>query len=678
MRAFIIRPFGIKSGIDFEAIEEKLIRPALNQLGIPGGTTGQIVQAGNIREDMFHGLLTADLVIADITIHNANAFYELGVRHSLRAQRTFLIYGGGDEVPFDLKTDRYLKYDPANPGTSLDQLTAGLKATIASDGVDSPVFKLLGPGLIPQDLSRFLVPPDDFRDEVHRAAAEKRTGDLALLSEEAGRFAWALEGRRLVGNAQFELGSFEAARVTWEAVREQAPRDVVVNGRLATIYQRLKDLVGSDQAVARVLADPEVRGPERAELRSLAGSNMKQRWMDDWSKIQELEARRDAAFRSPWLRQTYDVYAAAFADDRNHFYSGFNALAFLVIRLQLARDRAEAWAAMFDSNEEADQERRRLEKEREKLAAAVELSQQSAKLRAEFTKQPDKWLDISVADLALVSGSSTARVQDRYRVALAGAKPFHFDSVRRQLEMFRNIGVLSDVVAAGLAVVNELGPAQPTGQAASTSSTAPARVLLFTGHRLDAEDRVAKGRAPRFPAAAEGEARRMITEAVERERAAAAGGEVRGLAGGASGGDILFHEVCAELDIKTELYIVGSREAYVRESVQDGGPEWVTRFDALLKQLPSRVLGNSQHAIDLPRWLRPAPDYNVWERSNRWMLNNALVYGAASVSLIALWNGQPGDGPGGTKDMVETARKRGAKTIILDAAPLAALAAQRG
>ena len=40
--------------------------------------------------------------------------------------------------------------------------------------------------------------------------------------------------------------------------------------------------------------------------------------------------------------------------------------------------------------------------------------------------------------------------------------------------------------------------------------------------------------------------------------------------------------------------------------------------------------------------------------------------GGAHLTLIALWNGQAGDGPGGTADMVDKARDRGAKTIILD------------
>jgi tetratricopeptide repeat protein len=660
VRAFIVRPFRPANGIDFEAVERDLIDPALKALGIEGRTTGEIVEAGNIRDDMFQRLLTSDVVVADISIHNANVFYELGIRHALRAQRTFLIYGGGADIPFDLKTDRYLKYDPARPGASLDALIAGLKATIASDRVDSPVFRLLGPGLIPQDLSRFLVPPDDFRDEVHRAAAERRTGDLALLSEEAGRLAWALEGRRMVGNAQFQLGSFEAARLTWEAVRREAPLDVVVNGRLATIYQRLGDLISSDQAVKRVLDQPEVKGPERAELASLVGSNMKQRWMQDWSPLEDPGARREAAFRSPWLRRGYEAYNGAFAEDRNHFYSGLNALALLVVLLELGRDYADAWTAMFDSDEEAERERRRLEQARVRLAAAVELSQESAMRRAQFTGQADKWLDISVADLALLTGSKPARVRDRYRTALSGAEPFHLNAVRRQLGMFQSLGVLTDAVTAALPEI---------GAAPAVAETTRTRMLLFTGHRLDAEDRVARGRAPRFPAAAEETARRMIEEAVARERAAAEG-EVVGLAGGASGGDILFHEVCAAAELKTQLYLVGSRDAYVQASVQDGGPEWVQRFNALWDRLPSRVLGNSQGSLDLPRWLQPASEYNVWERSNRWMLNNALVYGARYVTLIALWDGKPGDGPGGTKDMVETARERGAKVVVLDAGPL--------
>ena len=78
MRAFIVRPFGVKNDIDFDEVEKVLIDPVLTRLGVTGRTTGEVIGQGNIREDMFQLLLTADLVVADLSIHNANVFYELG------------------------------------------------------------------------------------------------------------------------------------------------------------------------------------------------------------------------------------------------------------------------------------------------------------------------------------------------------------------------------------------------------------------------------------------------------------------------------------------------------------------------------------------------------------------------------------------------------------------------
>jgi hypothetical protein len=54
-RAFIIRPFGKKKDhagreIDFDHVQTVLIEPALKEVGLGGGTTGEIVQAANTRE----------------------------------------------------------------------------------------------------------------------------------------------------------------------------------------------------------------------------------------------------------------------------------------------------------------------------------------------------------------------------------------------------------------------------------------------------------------------------------------------------------------------------------------------------------------------------------------------------------------------------------------------------
>src|SRR5260370_39281908 len=94
-RAFIIRPFGKKKDragreIDFDHLSDVLIEPALKAAGLGGGTTGEIIEAGNIREDMFGLIPKADIVRCDITVLNANVFYELGIRHALRKKRSLL------------------------------------------------------------------------------------------------------------------------------------------------------------------------------------------------------------------------------------------------------------------------------------------------------------------------------------------------------------------------------------------------------------------------------------------------------------------------------------------------------------------------------------------------------------------------------------------------------------
>jgi hypothetical protein len=190
----------------------------------------------------------------------------------------------------------------------------------------------------------------------------------------------------------------------------------------------------------------------------------------------------------------------------------------------------------------------------------------------------------------------------------------------------------------------------------------PPRVLLFTGHMVDASDRAEKGKPARFPADREEAARQAIERAVEEEYGRP-GGVALGIAGGASGGDILFHETCGKLGIPTRLYLALPKEQFIAESVAPARGGWVARFDRLSEKLPLRVLAESKQ---LPPWLAEKPHYDIWQRNNLWMLHNALAEGGPNVTLIALWDGAPGDGPGGTGDLVARAKQRQARTILLD------------
>lgn len=207
----------------------------------------------------------------------------------------------------------------------------------------------------------------------------------------------------------------------------------------------------------------------------------------------------------------------------------------------------------------------------------------------------------------------------------------------------------------------EQGNIRTSAHQKETPKTAP-HVILFTGHRIDAPDR----KMPRFPPDKENEARTMIMEAVCRVKEKTTG-SLLGIAGGASGGDIIFHEVCRQLNIPARMYLALPKNEYIKASVADAGPNWVERFNRLLEQKQPEILSDS---VELPRWLRNKKDYSIWERSNLWMLHSALAISNDHLTLIALWNGEEGDGPGGTKDMVQRAKDRGATFIHLDARKL--------
>jgi hypothetical protein len=654
MHVFIVRPFGTKNNIDFDRVETELIRPAMKTVGLGGGTTGEFVQQGNIRTDMFEQLLIADLVIADLSIHNANVFYELGLRHALRDKRTFLLKSRGDEVPFDLKTDRYLSYDANNPAASVDALVGALVASLDSQKQDSPVYQLL-PGLEPTNPDKFLIVPLDFREEVEHARLGESPADLALLMCELEGFAWRAAGLRLIGDAQFRLNDWQGAKTTWKAVREYDDMDLEANTRLATVYQRLGDVVSSDQAVEHALQSRAITSGARAEILALKARNAKTQWKKDWEHVQDLKARQTAALTSPQLERSCDLYCQGFTEDRNHFYSGLNALAMATILTELVQVQPAVWEDSFDSEEEAPLKLQKLKELRVDLAAGVKLAIESKHATLERTNQTDPWIEISAADLTFLTSTRASRVGQAYMSALADADAQAKESVRNQLLLYQQLGILTENTQRALQNV------APLGDEKAPLPAAP-RVILFTGHRIDTEGR----KKARFPQSKETQALALIRDAVEAETKKSTG-QLLGIAGGASGGDILFHEVCQALKIPTMLYLALPKNDYLKASVADGGAQWVERFQRLYQASNPLILADTD---ELPRWLRAKEGYTIWQRSNLWMLHHAFARSNNNLLLIALWNGDVGDGPGGTEDMVKRAQERGAAFIHLDARTL--------
>jgi hypothetical protein len=124
LRAFVVMPFGTGKiltpaepdpkpvEVDFDSVYSELLVPALVEANCEPFRADSQTSAGDIRTDMFFELVTADVVVADLSILNPNVYYELGIRDGVCPRGVFIIDGGWSAPkPFDVAPDRSFKYD---------------------------------------------------------------------------------------------------------------------------------------------------------------------------------------------------------------------------------------------------------------------------------------------------------------------------------------------------------------------------------------------------------------------------------------------------------------------------------------------------------------------------------------------------------------------------------------
>ena len=72
---------------------------------------------------MYEQLLKADVVVANLSTSNKNAFYELGVRHALRPYMTIIICEDGIKTfPFDVNHVPHPPVPPHGEGIDYDKV----------------------------------------------------------------------------------------------------------------------------------------------------------------------------------------------------------------------------------------------------------------------------------------------------------------------------------------------------------------------------------------------------------------------------------------------------------------------------------------------------------------------------------------------------------------------------
>jgi hypothetical protein len=159
------------------------------------------------------------------------------------------------------------------------------------------------------------------------------------------------------------------------------------------------------------------------------------------------------------------------------------------------------------------------------------------------------------------------------------------------------------------------------------------QVIVVSGHLVDIPDRP----VPRFPE----ERVPWVTgqvEAIFDEWRVDASTTL--ICGGARGADIIAADAALARDARVVVCLALPRDRFVEQSVDLPGTDWAARFDRLLDVADVRELRD------------PPAGNAVFARTNEWIVDLARSMHPEPRALL-VWNGQAGDGAGGTADMVD-------------------------
>jgi tetratricopeptide (TPR) repeat protein len=337
---FVLMPFGKKSSnaglmIDFDAIYQDLIAPAINESELATLRADEEMTGGIIHKPMFERLILCEYTVADLTTANANVFYELGVRHAVRPWSTVLLFAkDSGQLPFDVAPLRAMAYQLTAEGKTADvgitkmELVKRLKEAkeAQSSAIDSPIFQLVE-GFPEIDHTK----TDVFRDRVQysakikeQIAASRNQGKAALLNLE----------KQLGDINNLESGvvidlflSYRAVKAWAEmvsSVKKMSPalaNTVMVQEQLALALNRDK----KGEEAEKVLLDLLKRRGPSSETFGILGRVYKDRWETSYKDGDELLA-------AGLLDQAIEAYVHGFEADWRDAYPGVNAVTLMELK----------------------------------------------------------------------------------------------------------------------------------------------------------------------------------------------------------------------------------------------------------------------------------------------------------------------------------------------------------
>ena len=242
---FVVMGFGTKTDytkpktFNLDKTYRNIIKPAALAAGLECIRADEIAHSGNINVPMYERLLNADVVVADVSTYNCNAFYELGVRHALRPYTTIIISEDGMTFPFDVAQIAVRKYHHLGEGIDYEEvermkqdLSEAMKTISEKEADDSPVYtfiKDLKPPMLTVAEAIASVAatlPLQSRATPDIAPGSTNNPTLSILTEQAEK--------------ALESNEFIVAKALFADLHEKIPNDVSVVHKLTLATYKAK------------------------------------------------------------------------------------------------------------------------------------------------------------------------------------------------------------------------------------------------------------------------------------------------------------------------------------------------------------------------------------------------------------------------------------------------------
>jgi hypothetical protein len=336
---FVLMPFGVKMdatgrAINFDHVYEQIFKPAVVAAELLPIRADEEQAQGFIHKLMYERLLLSEYAIADLTLLNANVYYELGVRHAAKPSTTVMTMAGQSGLPFDVAGLRVLPYALDPTGNPVDALGASkalsdqLRNYVEQEFVDSPIYQLVT-GLKPLPIDPTLT--DIFRERTKNSENLKVQFAAARASNDAATIATVEDSLGPISDLEADLAldlllSYRAVSAHQQMIDligkidRKLSQSVIVRQMLAFAQNKLGQWQEAEETLSKVIA---VQGPS-SEASGLLGSVYKNRWRN------ATEAGETYAAKA-YLKQAINSYVAGFEADWRDPYPGVNALTLMEV-----------------------------------------------------------------------------------------------------------------------------------------------------------------------------------------------------------------------------------------------------------------------------------------------------------------------------------------------------------